>query len=89
MASGAYIQRMSNHCERCRYAPTPKDVARSGKPACPYTMLYWNFLDRHEAMLAANPRTALMAKNVARLSAEARATIRADAADLLARVDTL
>ena len=89
VASGAYIQRMSNHCERCRYAPTPKDVARSGKPACPYTVLYWNFLDRHEAMLAANPRTALMAKNVARLSAQARATIRADAAELLARVDTL
>ena len=89
VASGAYIQRMSNHCERCRYAPTPKDVAKTGKPACPFTVLYWNFLDKHEAELAANPRTALMAKNVARLSSDNRARLRADAQALLERVDEL
>ena len=89
VASGAYIQRMSNHCGGCRYAPTAKDAARSGKPTCPFTVLYWNFLDRHEALLAANPRTALMAKNVARLGDEARAALRAEATALLERVDTL
>jgi deoxyribodipyrimidine photolyase-related protein len=89
VASGAYIQRMSNHCERCMYAPTPKDVAKTGKPSCPFTVLYWHFLDKHEAALAANPRTALMAKNVARLGAEERRRLREDAQALLARADSL
>ncbi len=89
VASGAYIQRMSNHCDRCTYAPTEKDAAKSGKPTCPFTVLYWNFLDRHEAMLAANPRTALMAKNVAKLSPEARIELRAAAAAMLERLDAL
>ncbi|MEQ1682361.1 MAG: cryptochrome/photolyase family protein [Burkholderiaceae bacterium] len=89
VASGAYIQRMSNHCSRCQYAPTPKDVAKSGKPACPFTVLYWNFLDRHEAELAANPRTALMAKSVGRLAPTERARLRGEAVALLAAVDSL
>ena len=89
VASGAYIQRMSNHCERCTYAPTPKDVAMTGKPPCPFTVLYWGFLDKHEAALAANPRTALMAKSVARSSPQQRADMRQAAQPLLERVDSL
>ena len=72
VASGAYVKRMSNYCGGCAYAP---DV-RTGPRACPMTTLYWRFLDVHEAELAGNPRTALMAKNLARLPAEARAAIR-------------
>jgi len=89
VASGAYIDRMSNHCADCHYAPTAKDAVKRGKPTCPYTVLYWNFLDRHEAALAANPRTALMAKNVARLSAEARAALRVEAQAVFDRLDVL
>ena len=89
VASGAYIQRMSNHCGGCHYAPTAKDAAKSGKPTCPFTVLYWNFLDRHEAALAANPRTALMAKSVARRSAEERSALRDEAQAVLGRLDTL
>ena len=89
VASGAYIDRMSNHCGGCHYAPTAKDAAKRGKPTCPFTVLYWNFLDRHEAALAANPRTALMAKNVARLSAEVRGALRDEAQAAFGRLDTL
>ena len=89
VASGAYIQRMSNHCSGCHYAPTAKDAAKSGKPTCPFTVLYWNFLDRHEAALAANPRTALMAKSVARRSADERSALRDQAQAMLGRLDTL
>jgi deoxyribodipyrimidine photolyase-related protein len=80
---------MSNHCDSCCYAPTAKEAKAKGRPTCPYTVLYWNFLDKHEAALAANPRTALMAKNVARLSAAQRAELRATAADLLERLEEL
>jgi deoxyribodipyrimidine photolyase-related protein len=64
IATGKYIQRMSPHCKGCRYDP----AQRSGDNACPFTTLYWDFLMRHEAMLARNPRMALQVKNVARLT---------------------
>jgi len=64
IATGKYIQRMGPHCKGCRYDP----AERSGDSACPYTTLYWDFLMRHEAMLATNPRMALQVKNLARLS---------------------
>jgi len=89
VASGAYIQRMSNHCGGCAYAPDAKAAQATGKPLCPYTVLYWNFLDRHEIALAANPRTALMARNVARLDAAERVRRRAAATALLSDLDSL
>jgi len=64
IATGKYIQRMSPHCKGCRYDP----VQRSGDSACPFTTLYWDFLMRHEATLAKNPRMALQVKNVARIT---------------------
>ena len=64
VATGKYIQRMSPHCKRCRYDP----AQRSGDSACPFTTLYWDFLMRHETVLANNPRMALQVKNVARLT---------------------
>jgi deoxyribodipyrimidine photolyase-related protein len=85
VASGAYIQRMSNYCDGCRYDPK----IRTGPRACPVTTLYWHFLDRHEAELSANPRTALMAKNLQRLPPEQRADIRQQAAMLLDALDQL
>jgi deoxyribodipyrimidine photolyase-related protein len=89
IASGAYIQRMSNHCDRCAYAPDAKATRTTGRSLCPYTTLYWNFLDRHEAALRANPRTALMARNLARLDAVQRERIRVDAQRVLKNLDTL
>jgi deoxyribodipyrimidine photolyase-related protein len=89
VASGAYIDRMSNHCKGCAYAPGATQAGKSGKPVCPFTQLYWRFVDRHEAALAANPRTVMMARNVARLSAAARERIRSDSDELLAQVDSL
>jgi deoxyribodipyrimidine photolyase-related protein len=89
VASGAYIQRMSNHCGGCRYAPDAKTAQSKSKPLCPYTTLYWNFLDKHEAALAANPRTGLMAKNITRMTPEQRQRIRDDAQRVLETLDDL
>ncbi|PZU55905.1 MAG: cryptochrome/photolyase family protein [Thauera sp.] len=85
VASGAYIQRMSNYCDGCRYSPS----ARSGEAACPVTVLYWHFLDRHEAEFAANPRTALMAKNLQKLAPAERTAIGERARQMLEKLDEL
>ena len=85
VASGQYIDRMSNYCKGCAYAP----AQRSGEGACPVTTLYWNFLDRHQTELAASPRTALMVKNLQKLDEPTRASIRTHAAYLLDHLDTL
>lgn len=85
IASGQYIKRMSNYCSGCRYKPDVK----TGANACPFTTLYWNFLDKHEKMLTGNPRTALMVKNITRLSADERVAIRAQAAATLKNLDNV
>ena len=75
VASGKYIQRMSNHCSGCRYDPAQS----TGPKACPYTTLYWDFLMRHETLLKKNPRMAMQLKNLARLDDAARDAITAQA----------
>ena len=76
VASGKYIQRMSNHCKDCRYDP----ALSTGASACPYTTLYWDFLMRHEVLLKKNPRMALQLKNMERLDSSAREAISGQAA---------
>ena len=71
VASGKYIQRMSNHCKGCKYDPAQSN----GATACPFTNLYWDFLIRHEALLKKNPRMAMQLKNLARLDEAARDAI--------------
>ncbi|MDY0146844.1 MAG: cryptochrome/photolyase family protein [Halothiobacillus sp.] len=82
IASGSYIDRMSNYCANCPF--NPKEAV--GAKACPFTTLYWAFLDRHEKRFARHPRLALQVKNLQRKSAEERALIRAQAARHLADV---
>ena len=85
VASGAYVKRMSNYCQGCKYKPEQ----RTGPQACPLTTLYWHFLDTHRSLFEGNPRTALMAKNLARLSDAERAAISEQAGHLLENLNAL
>ena len=82
VASGKYIQRMSNYCSGCRYRP---DQA-IGAQACPFTTLYWDFLARHRERFAAHPRSALQWRSLERLDPVQRAAIAAQAQALRARL---
>jgi deoxyribodipyrimidine photolyase-related protein len=71
VATGAYIRRMSNYCAGCRYDPK----AKTGEQACPFTTLYWHFLDRNRDRLAENGRMGLVLRNLERLDQDELAAI--------------
>ena len=66
VASGKYIDRMSNHCKGCKFNPAES----TGDKACPFTTLYWDYLHTHTDTLAKNPRMLMQLKNLNRLSDE-------------------
>jgi len=75
VASGAYINRMSNYCKSCRY-----DVKqRTGPDACPMNVLYWDFLDRHRERFASHPRMSMMIRHVEKMAEPELVTIRREA----------
>lgn len=85
VASGAYIKRMSNYCDGCGYRPDQ----RVGAKACPVTVLYWFFMDKHADWLARNPRTSLMVRNRNRLSAAELEAVGIRAREILDDLDGL
>lgn len=78
-ASGAYIQRMSNYCEGCRFNPKEK----TGPGACPFNYLYWNFYDAHAERFAKNQRTSFPVQSWRKRPALEKSRVRADAAQFL------
>lgn len=76
VSTGQYIQRMGNRCGSCRYDPKQ----RTGERACPFTLLYWNFLDRHRARFAQHPRMGMMVRNLERIPEAELVQIRREAA---------
>jgi deoxyribodipyrimidine photolyase-related protein len=82
-ASGAYIHRMSDYCRACAH-----DVKQAtGPKACPFNFLYWDFIARHAARFAGNPRMAMPLRMLAKMAPERLAAIRAEAARFLAALD--
>ena len=79
-ASGAYIDRMSDYCGSCRYSVK----AKTGPDACPFNILFWDFVARHKDRIARNPRMAQMARTWDRFDAVRQDTIRQEAAAFLA-----
>jgi len=62
IASGNYINKMSNYCKSCRFNP----AKATGDDACPFTTLFWDFLNTHADTFKRNPRMGFMLKNLDR-----------------------
>lgn len=78
VATGKYIQKMSNYCAAC-----PKDPKkRIGSDACPFTTLYWDYLLRHEKKLRKNQRMSLQVRNIDRIDEAERTAIRKQAGQI-------
>ena len=80
-AGGAYVDRMSDYCKGCRY----DRKKRTGDDACPFTTLYWAFLDRNRDRLLRNPRVAQQVRAMERLGDLDAVRTRAD--DVLRALD--
>jgi deoxyribodipyrimidine photolyase-related protein len=63
-AGGAYVNRMSDYCGRCRYDPK----TRLGPDACPFTAGYWFWLAGHAGALQGNRRMAQPLASARRLA---------------------
>ena len=71
ISGGAYIKRMSNFCQQCRYDPGK----RLGEDACPFTTLYWDYLMRHEIRFRKNHRMRMAYRNLDRFDENERQQI--------------
>jgi deoxyribodipyrimidine photolyase-related protein len=83
VSSGAYIDRMSDHCGGCHYRVKEK----VGERACPFNLLYWDFLDRHRERFRSNPRMGQMYRVWDGMNAGHREAVLAGAARVLQRLD--
>ena len=85
VSGAAYINRMSNFCGHCRYDPK-KSV---GPDSCPFTALYWTFLERNEATLASNFRMQMPYSTLRRKSQQELVQLRARADAAITHLESL
>jgi len=82
VVSGKYIRRMSDYCAGCRYDPGRP----CGSSACPFNVLYWDFLRRHRRTLAGNRRMSMQLRNRDRKASSELRTIAREAAAIRDRL---
>jgi deoxyribodipyrimidine photolyase-related protein len=83
VSSGAYINRMSDYCKSCAYKVSKK----TGEGACPFNLLYWDFLIRHRERFAQNPRMGQMYSTWDRMDEDRRETVLKEAGAFLERLE--
>ena len=82
VSSANYIKKMSDYCGDCHYSATKK----TGDGACPFNLLYWQFLDRHRERFEGNHRMGQMYATWDRMDDAKKQTIRDEAEDFLDRM---
>jgi len=83
VSSGNYISKMSDYCNACAYSVKE----RTGDRACPFNLLYWDFVIRHRDRLGRNPRMGPVYRTWDRMDAARQKAVRDGAAAVLARLD--
>jgi deoxyribodipyrimidine photolyase-related protein len=63
-SGGSYISKMGSFCKGCAFDPKK----RIGNDACPFTTLYWDFLDRNQERFAKNHRMGQQLAGLKRLN---------------------
>jgi deoxyribodipyrimidine photolyase-related protein len=82
-ASGAYIKRMSNFCEKCSYDPS----LSVGEKACPFNALYWDFMARNQKKLQDHPRVFPMLSTWNRFSDEKQRALQNQAQTIISNME--
>lgn len=80
IASANYINKMGDYCQHCAY----DRKKRHGANACPFNILYWNFLIENEAILRKSPRMGRNVLGLRYLDEEERAAVQRSASEILA-----
>ena len=83
-ASGADINRMSDYCSGCGYDPDVK----TGAKACPFNILYWDFLMRNQDVLKSNPRLAMPYRTLAKMDEARKRVIGSEVRAFLGGLET-
>lgn len=82
VSGAAYINRMSNYCGHCQHDPK----RATGEGSCPFTALYWTFLERNEAVLGNNFRMQMPYTTLRKKPAEELVQLRARADEAVAQL---
>ncbi len=87
VSSGAYIDRMSDYCGSCAYDVAAKAGEGKGERACPFNLMYWDFVGRHAERFRTNPRMAQIVRSWEKMTPAKQAAIRAEAGAFLGRME--
>ena len=82
VSGAAYINRMSDYCGACKYDPKKS----TGPGSCPFTALYWTFLERNAETLGGNPRLAMPYTTLRRKTPADRLALRQRAEEAIAEL---
>ena len=84
VSGAAYINRMSNFCGHCRFDPKKA----LGPDSCPFTALYWTFLERNQDRLAGNFRLQMPYTTLRKKRPEELIQLRARAEEAVAHLQS-
>lgn len=82
VSGAAYINRMSNYCGHCQYDPKQS----TGEGSCPFTALYWTFLERNQPTLGNNFRLQMPYATLRKKSSQEMVLLRTRAEEAIAHL---
>ncbi|WP_306153065.1 cryptochrome/photolyase family protein [Roseovarius sp. MMSF_3281] len=83
VSSGNYIAKMSDYCGGCAYSVKEK----VGEGACPFNLLFWDFMQRHRERFEGNPRMGQMYRTWDRMDEGKRDAVLDGARRILDKLD--